>query len=152
MSWISNSARHLEIVLICMPLGFCLQLIPFQHYISLSRFQHFSFTIFFCAAGFLLQAIYSWKRIKLAGRITLLGTASYLLAAGLVLYLNPWMDAEGAMNSELQIEFRQQMACLFFFAGLPVAGSWFAWAIEKANTMLPPGEQVSGTVSEVKSQ
>jgi hypothetical protein len=128
-----KSATNLEVVLVALPLAFCLQFIPFQHYMSLSRFQHYSFTLFLGGAGFLLQSILSWRRIGLCGRVALVGTATYWLSLASVLLFNPWMDIEGSMSSELQLVFEHQMACLFSFFMLPVVASWFAWAMESRN-------------------
>lgn len=131
MRFLKRPLRNLEITTVLIPLAFCLQLFPFQHYMALSRLQHYSFTIFGCSLAFLIQSVLSWKNLTLSGRVALIGTTAYFMSAALVLYLNPWMDLDGSMNTEMQLEFRRKLSTYFMFGGLAVAAAWLAWSVDR---------------------
>jgi hypothetical protein len=84
-----ENIRHREILLLSMVVAVVLLQTPLQHYMTLSRFQHYAIGVFAVATGFLLQMVIAWRGLSLWGRLAMLASALYLGAFGLVCYQNP---------------------------------------------------------------
>lgn len=125
--------RHQEWVLVSFFCAVGIISTPLQHYISLSRFQHYSFGLAAIACGFLVQTVFSWRTVSFWGKLTLLGSFLYLGAFASVFYLNPWLDWNVSLETESQTEERRRLAAYFAFAGVPLAYIWSRWAIDKYN-------------------
>lgn len=104
---------------------------PLQHYINLSRFQHYAFAVGTVGVGFLLQSVLSWRYISWPGRLALGSCFIYLGAFSWICYSNPWLDWNFDLQTNLQAEQRHGFAFAFAIAGLPIGYFWSLWAVDK---------------------
>jgi hypothetical protein len=132
-----ENIRHREILLLSMVVAVVLLQTPLQHYMTLSRFQHYAIGVFAVATGFLLQMVIAWRGLSLWGRLAMLASALYLGAFGLVCYQNPWLDVSFDMQTALQEEMRPRFAVAFLCAGFGVSFFWANWFYETARKAKP---------------
>jgi hypothetical protein len=132
--------RHQECVLLSFFCAIIIVSTPVQHYISLSRFQHYSFGLAAISIGFLIQTVVSWRTVSFWGKLTLLSSFLYLGAFAAVFYCNPWLDWNVSLETDSQTEERHKLAAYFAFAGVPLAYIWSRWAIDKYNAAAKASE------------
>jgi hypothetical protein len=103
--------------------------VPLQHYITLSRYQHWAIALFIWSLGFFFQCIRSWNRISVLGRIALLCGGLYVSSAATALYMNPWMDTTVSLETTEQAESRFIFSVLWAAGGLLVGILWMVWGL-----------------------
>lgn len=123
--------RNEEIVLLSLIGAVALINFPLQHHIILSRFQHYSLAIFVVAVGFLLQLVWSWRKMGLWGRLTFATSALYLAGFAGLFYLNPWLDSSVSLQTESQMTEKDIYAAIFAISGIPVGLIWIRWCVEE---------------------
>jgi len=117
-------------------LAFSLYKFPLQHHITLARFQHYGICLYVWALGFVLQVIWSWKRLSARGRACQISTALYVGTFALIFYENPWLDSRMSVQTMEQDFLRLAYAILCALFGLVVSVIWVFWLLEqKPNEM-----------------
>lgn len=111
--------------------GFGLFKFPLQHYITLSRFQHYGICLYVWALGFFLQTIWSWKSLTLRGRVCLLSTGCYAGIIARIFYENPWLDSNMAIQTNELCKQKMLFTFLCSLLGFIVFVFWLVWAIEE---------------------
>jgi hypothetical protein len=127
---IRDSVRHREFLLLSLGAAVWALQTPLQHYIELSRFQHYAIGIFCIAAGFLLQTALSWRYYSLSGRLAMISSTLYLTAFGLVCFHNPWLDPNFDLQTQYQETTRPMFGGGFLVAGFICSFFWATWMNE----------------------
>ena len=140
LAYCRDRLRHQECVLLSFICAVGIISTPMQHYIPLSRFQHYSFGLAAISAGFLIQSVFSWRTVSFWGKLTLVGSFLYLGSFAAVFYCNPWLDWNVSLETDSQTEDRHKLAAYFAFAGVPLAYIWSRWAIDKYNAAVKASE------------
>jgi hypothetical protein len=112
-------------------LAFALLKFPLQHYITLSRFQHYGICLYVWSLGFFLQTIWSWRRLTVRGRTCLLTTGYYVATLAMIFYQNPWLDTRMAVVTEEQELLKGLFVLICGLFGFIVAIIWVIWIVER---------------------
>lgn len=126
-----DSVRQREILLVSIGVAIWALQTPLQHYIELSRFQHYAIGIFCIAAGFLLQTAVSWRHYSLRGRLSMISSMLYLTAFGMVCFTNPWLDPNFDLQTQRQESTRPMFGGAFLVAGFICSFFWASWMTEQ---------------------
>ncbi len=138
-----QATRNEEIVLLSLIAAVCLLNFPLQHYIILSRFQHYAAGICVVAVGFLIQLVWSWRQIGLWGRLTFLASGLYLAGFAGLFFINPWLDSSVSLQTESQMTEKDIYAAIFAVSGIPVGLIWIRWCSEEFQNKHGRKEQVT---------
>lgn len=129
---IRKHIRHHELVVGAFILAIAVALFPLQHYMTLSRFQHYGLALGVWAFGFFVQMVVSWRRMGFFGH-AYLGVASiYLAMFAHVIYTNPWLDPKVTLETTTQASSRHDLASLFIGLGMVLMCIYFGWTLEEA--------------------
>jgi hypothetical protein len=110
-------------------LAVILVLLPMQHFMSLSRPQHYGLGLGILSLGYLLQTCLSWKKFGRWERACYLATGIFFASIGIVFLQNSWLDISNAVQTDEQLEQRKViLACYLFFA-LVMSGMWLTLII-----------------------
>ncbi|MBY0358638.1 MAG: hypothetical protein K2W82_11600 [Candidatus Obscuribacterales bacterium] len=130
--------KHVEIVLSSTIFAIVLLFIPLQHSMTLSRFQHYSISLFVWSAGFLIQSVLSWRVLDKWGRLCLLSTGLYSLFLSGALYSNPWLDPRIQIQTSEQEALRQLHFAGWTTVGVILAVFWTIWGVDELNLRNKP--------------
>lgn len=118
-------------VVLAMVLGVAARSIPLQHYIPLSRYQHWAIALLVWSLGFFIQTVWSWRKLTISGRVALLTGGVYVCSAALVMYFNPWLDTSISLQTTEQEAMRIQLGFGWAGAGLVVGMVWMRWGLQE---------------------
>ncbi|HEY9870829.1 MAG TPA: hypothetical protein V6D08_16815 [Candidatus Obscuribacterales bacterium] len=104
---------------------------PLQHYIPLSRFQHFGLGIFLVGLGYVIQTVWSWKRMKTWARAMQLYFGLWFAATGLVAYSLPWLDPKMSVRTESQEKLASSLVIAYFVSCAPLPVLTLLWLREE---------------------
>lgn len=104
---------------------------PLQLYIPLSRFQHFGLGIFVVGLGYVIQTVWSWKRMKTWSRALQLYFGLWFAASGLVAYSLPWLDPRMSVRTEWQEELASRLLAAYFVSCAPLPVLTLLWLREE---------------------
>jgi hypothetical protein len=97
---------------------------PLQHYMTLSRMQHYGSSVFVFGIGYLVQLAVQWKKTSPLGRFAYCLTSFYYCSAALVLMNNPWMDPKSGAPTDDELIFRSRFILGYFALGLAMTLLW----------------------------
>jgi len=116
--------EHQLLIFIFLFLAVATILTPLQHYIALSRYQHWGLGLFIFALGHIIQLIWSWQSLGRWMRISYLWSALYISSAGILFFANPWLDARISLESSRQDKLRSHMILTYSVLALPAVWFW----------------------------
>ena len=131
LNTLKNQVRHQEICLLTFILAFATLKFPLQHHIILARYQHYGICLYIWSLGFVLQTVWSWRKLTPKGRLCLLATGAYVGSFALIFYQSPWLDSRMAIQTDEQDAFLlvYRLVCAVF--GFIVSVTWLAWLMER---------------------
>jgi hypothetical protein len=104
---------------------------PLQHFMPLSRFQHYGIAIFVFGLGYLVQGVVSWRGIRRLARFAYLATTTFFCTAGLLFLNNPWLDLRMVTSGDEQLMFRNYVIGAYGAAGLFISLIWLLLAFQE---------------------
>ena len=117
--------RHDNIAIFFFSLiAIAIALIPLQHYINLSRPQHYGMAISTLGTGYLLQAVLSWGKFTKWERLCYLTTGAFFESVGIIFMQNPWLDSKSTVPTAEQEELRKNLIACYLFFGLLMCSIW----------------------------
>ncbi len=141
--------RHLELVLIAMIIAVVARNFPLQHYMPLSRYQHWSIALYIWALGFFIQAAWSWRKLTTNGKIALIAAGTYVSGAAMALYTNPWLDTTVSLQTTEQAETRYLLSAVWAVGGVLVGIVWMRWGLVELDYLKRKEEQMDSHACEV---
>jgi hypothetical protein len=129
-SWQRN--RQSNVVLVFSIITVAIILIPIQHYVTLSRNQHYALAIATLGFGYLLQASLSWRNLSGWGRICHLTTGLFFASVAIVFAQNPWLDLKNGPLTDEQEMLRKLTVTSYAFLGLLISAMWLGLIFENA--------------------
>lgn len=109
-------------------------LIPLQHYVTLGRYQHYGLAIAIFGLGYVLQSIWSWKRLSKWARLSYLITGIFCVFVGDTFYANPWLDVRMSMRTQRQELFHYALIVLYLIGSLAIVATWVKWIREESRS------------------
>jgi cytochrome b561 len=111
-------------------------LFPIQHYVTISRFQHWGVAVAMLGIGFLLETACLFKKLDRWACRCYLSTGLFFASVAVVLYTNPWLDP----RVKIQTTETDRMECIFIVAYLVfciyLAAVWTKWIIEESRNKI----------------
>jgi hypothetical protein len=104
---------------------------PLQLYMPLSRFQHFGLGIFVVGLGYVIQTVWSWKRMKTWARPMQLYFGLWFATTGLVAYSLPWLDPKMSVRTESQEELASRLVVAYVASCAPLPVLTLLWLREE---------------------
>ena len=98
---------------------------PLQLHMPLARYQHYGLAVFAWGLCYILQLIWSYKRILPWTRISYLATGLYLTSAGMLFYLNPWLDAAANLATSSMRIIRVILGLSYALMVFPILIIWY---------------------------
>jgi hypothetical protein len=99
--------------------------LPIQSWMPFARSQHYGLGLFIWGMGYVLDTIWSWRRMTNWTRFAFAGTGLYCTSLGLFCYANPWLDTRFAVQSDFQEALAKKVFTLYVCLGIPLTISWF---------------------------
>lgn len=118
-----QATRQCRLVLLFAVLALVVLCLKPQHYVSMSRFQHYgmAFTVF--GLGYILETALSFKTLHKWARGSYLGTGMLFGSAGLIFWLCPWLTDM----------YRTILLVSYLTFSVGVGAVWARWIIEDSN-------------------
>ena len=104
--------------------------LPIQSWIPFARAQHYGLGLFIWGMGYVLDTIWSWRKMTNLMRFTFASTGLYCTTLGLFCYSNPWLDSRFAVQSDYQEDLAKQVFTLYVYLGIPLTISWFVASVK----------------------
>lgn len=122
--------RQHGIVGLCVLIAVIIYYVPLQHFMPLSRFQHYSFCLCSLAAGLCLQSLFCWRTLGLWGKLSMLSGALFVGSCACFFYTNPWLGNPDLATDE-QLYGRQRFIIFLTVALVPVSYFWIRFGCQK---------------------
>ncbi|MGD9679641.1 MAG: hypothetical protein AB7W16_00540 [Candidatus Obscuribacterales bacterium] len=117
-----------------------------QHYVSMSRFQHYGIAFAIFGLGYLLETALSWKTLHKWARGSYLGTGLLFGSAGLIFWFCPWLDVNLSVQTAETDMYRTILLVSYLTFSVGVGAAWARWIvidskkIEDSQTQQSAGE------------
>ena len=105
--------------------------IPFQHYMTLGRYQHYGMAIFLFGMGYVMHSVWTWKQSLPATRFSNCYAALFFVSIGLIFYACPWLDPVMAVMTDEQTVFRMYLIRGYVMGALGLMLVWVIAAVEE---------------------
>lgn len=115
---------------ICLFVAVIVLYTPIQSWVPFARSQHYGLSLFIWGMGYVLDTIWTWRRMPNWTRLTFAGTGLYCTSLGLFCYANPWLDARFAVQSDAQEDLAKLVFTLYVYLGIPLTISWFVASVK----------------------
>ncbi len=125
-----DAVTEYGIVLLAIVAAVVLCTIPLQHYMPLSRYQHYSIGLSVIAAGMFFQSLVSRRRIGGWGCAALISAASFIAACAYFFYNNPWLGNPDLATDE-QLIGRQHFLAGLAACLLPLSYFWIRFGLQR---------------------
>lgn len=100
--------------------------VPLQHYMPLARSQHVAISMAWVAAGFALQAGWSFRKVGIWGKATLMGSCAFYGSFAYFLWMNAWLGNIELATTE-QHENSRRFIMVLLAASVPLFSCWWMW-------------------------
>ena len=125
-----GKVKHHFIVLLAVAAAGLVLATPLQLRFTLGRYQHYGLAVFVLGLGYVIQAVWSWRSLRLWARTGFLATGLYLGGIGMVMYANPWLDARVAIMTTSKVSMRAFIGYTFTILGVPLGLIYLEWLLE----------------------
>ena len=115
-------------------LAIAIVLTPLQHYINLSRPQHYGLAISALGTGYLLQAALSWRKFTKWERLCYLSTGIFFESVGVIFMENSWLSGRSTVTTEEQEGIRRNIIACYLFFGFFMCCIWLRLIYENVRS------------------
>jgi hypothetical protein len=103
-------------------------LIPLQHFIELSRPQHYGLALLVLGNGYLLQSALSWRRLSKLERLCYITTGLFFESVSVIFIENSWLGSKSTVPTEAQEDLRKYLMAYYLFFGFLMCCLWL-WLV-----------------------
>lgn len=101
-----------------------------QQWVSIGRYQHYGIGIIIFGIGYLLESLFSWKKLTKWTRISYFATSGFFISVGVVFFNNPWLDAKVAVQTEHHDRLRTILIGFYLVYSVVLTLIWVKLACE----------------------
>jgi hypothetical protein len=120
----SSKGRQNVFVIVFALVAFAIVLTPLQHYVTLSRSQHYGLSLCALGIGYFVQVFIGWTKLSKWERLCYLTTACFFTSVAYVFMQNSWLDAKSSVQTEEQEATRKIIVSCYLVFGLFMCGMW----------------------------
>lgn len=131
MKVVFSGLRESVVLIACVAAAVAVLVVPIQQHISMGRLQHYGLSMFLIGLGYILQSVWSWKRLRKWSRLGHVTAGAFIAAAAMVLYANPWLEPKIAVRTPAQENFRSVIIAVFALFMVPQVVICILWINEE---------------------
>lgn len=105
-----------------------------QHYVSISRFQHYGLAITIFSAGYILESVFTAKRLNKWAKGSYLSTGLLFAALGITFWHCPWLDTSISVQTMETDGIRGILIICYLAFSIGVGAVWARWIMEENKT------------------
>lgn len=109
-------------------LALAIFVIPLQHFIELSRPQHYGLALLILGSGYLLQSALSWRRLSKLERLCYITTGLFFETVSVIFMENSWLGSKSTVPTEAQEGLRKNLMAYYLFFGFLMCCLWL-WLV-----------------------
>ncbi|PWU02715.1 MAG: hypothetical protein C5B53_01340 [Candidatus Melainabacteria bacterium] len=107
---------------------------PLQHFVELSRPQHYGLSLLVLGSGYLFQCALSWRKLTKLERLCYLTTGLFFESVSIIFIENSWLGSKSTVPTEAQEGLRNYLMAYYLFFGFLMSCLWLWLVYQKTKS------------------
>lgn len=133
-----QSTSRCRLIIFFAVIAMAVLVVHVQNFIPVSRFQHYGLSLLIFGVGWLLETVFSFRKLSKWAKVSYISTCLYFLSIGFVYYCNAWLGHRISIATEDNMRTERFLVITYMVFSIYLAAVWTKWIIEETKNRPQP--------------